>query len=50
MPKLELDYATVDASVIYNVAKGQTISVSAVRQDKDQIATNAISVRAKINF
>ena len=43
-------YKTVDASVIYNVAKGQTISVSAVRQDKDQIATNAISVRAKINF
>ena len=43
-------YKTVDASVIYNVAKGQTISVSAVRQDKDQIATNAISVRAKMNF
>ena len=43
-------YKTVDASVIYNVAKGQIISVSAVRQDKDQIATNAISVRAKINF
>ena len=43
-------YKTIDASVIYNVAKGQIISVSAVRQDKDQIATNAISVRAKINF
>ena len=43
-------YKTVDASVIYTVAKGQIISVSAVRQDKDQIATNAISVRAKINF
>ena len=43
-------YKTVDASVIYTVAKGQIISVSAVRQDKDQIATNAISVRAKMNF
>ena len=43
-------YKTVDASVIYNVAKGQIISVGVVRQDKDQIATNAISVRAKINF
>ena len=43
-------YKTIDAGVIYNVAKGQTVSVSAVRQDKDQIATNAISVRAKINF
>ena len=43
-------YKTVDASVIYTVAKGQIISVGVVRQDKDQIATNAISVRAKINF
>ena len=43
-------YKTVDAAVIYTVAKGQTVSISAVRQDKEQIATNAISVRAKINF
>ena len=43
-------YKTVDTSLIYKVGKGQTISLNAVRQERDQIATNSVSVRAKISF
>tara|TARA_R110000868_G_scaffold28283_2_gene106352 strand:+ start:7612 stop:9666 length:2055 start_codon:yes stop_codon:yes gene_type:complete len=43
-------YKTIDASIVYKLDKGQTISLNAVRQERDQIATNSVSVRAKINF
>lgn len=43
-------YKTLDTNVIYTIEKNQTVSVNMVRQQKDHITTNSISVRARINF
>lgn len=43
-------YKTLDTNLIYTIEKNQTISVNMIRQEKDHMATNSISVRARINF
>ena len=43
-------YVTADAGVSYDVKKGSTVGVYAVRQEKDSLATNSFRVNAKIDF
>ena len=43
-------YKTIEAGIVYKLAKAQTISLNTSRQERDQIATNSVSIRAKLSF
>jgi hypothetical protein len=43
-------YLNADAGISYNIEKGSSIGVYAVRQENEKLVTNSVRVNAKINF